>query len=127
LISQDLEGFVTSVPQDRIKAAMTHCVSRYCSINNIASIQDANISVALQQTNSGFRVFNGTYRQASKQFQRFALLDLIDLTSWSLDVGYFTCLGTVFRQIRGSPMGAPQSPALRMLVTVIEEHMWMQT
>ena len=125
LYNQDLAGFFTSIDQDRFLGAW------YMLLDFLASHMNVNpdqfFSIYPGKTNDPGDVIKGrTFRQLNVT-RKLRIGDIPDMIKAALNMQTF-CLGSkCIRQLRGSPMGSPLSPALCLMVVSISEQIWSIT
>jgi hypothetical protein len=127
--NDDLVGFFTSVPHDRIKAAVNHMTSEYirnhgCPLRK----EDIVFSAQLKENslNNDQRIFRGRTRKPGQVLQEIWLTDIDDLVDLTLQLSFFTSLGICYSQIRGACVGAPASPVICNITAAFEEHVWIK-
>jgi hypothetical protein len=124
LVNQDLVGFFTSIPTDRIVFSVQVMLQRYIGISGRP---DQDLSVPLNhKTDKYLRVFRGKRRHAGRSFQIIKLSDIVPLVQFSIKFSFFTCTNLVLSQNRGSCIGSPCSPALCSIVALCQEMFWSQ-
>jgi hypothetical protein len=126
LINDDLIGFFTSVPHDRIVQAIQHAVSRYAEHHHQQGIT-GHISVKLKEISKETRTFNGKYRKPAKNEHSFQLAHVPELCEFAIKSSHFQWCNLLYKQIQGAPIGGPASPAISHLVVSFEEQMWFET
>jgi hypothetical protein len=126
-INQDLAGFFTSVPQNRIIEALQFTLDKYFQLHPIYLSDGLSFTVELQPRDHKCRVFRGSYRKSTNQQREFWVDDIVRLARFALDSSQFSCMDQMFAQIQGSPMGSPPSPVLCSLVALHREHIWLSS
>jgi hypothetical protein len=124
LLSQDLVGFFTSIPTDRIIHSVQLMLMQYIELTGQPQ-QTFSVPVNHQQ-DKWARIFRGRRRTCSKTLRPVHLQDIVPLVTFSLDNSYFTCLQLVLSQTRGSCIGSPCSPALCSIVALVQESCWLK-
>ena len=124
--NDDLSGFYTSVPQDRILKAVTQMVAKYVHKYGIRNVGHYVFTVMDKKHTTDGRVIRGRARTETRShFVHYQ--DILDIVEFSLISGIFTSMGTVYSQTRGSCIGSPISPVLCSMTVTFEEYMWQQT
>jgi hypothetical protein len=117
--NQDLVGFFTSVPQDRIKACVKDTIAQYCRKHN------CNLSTPFRA--EGGKKYAASTRTNLKQFQTQCHLNLrqvLDIVSHTLEYPYFRVGEMIFKQTRGVMIGNPLAPILCALAIIPPESQW---
>ena len=128
MTNDDLVGFFTSVPQDRIIQSVQHMLWSYLRRHSTSQpVDQINFTTDVQTKDSRFRTFRGKIRRQQQVRRSIRLVDLIPLTQAALDYGFFTSCNAVYSQIRGSPIGSPASPAICHITVAYMEQMWVQS
>ncbi len=123
--NDDLSGFYTSIPQDRILNATRHAISRYLHHNpSPLPIEHIKFTVNHSKTAAEGRVFRGRFRRTDPSVRVIWLRHVLVLVELSLRSSMFDCCGTIFQQIRGSCIGSPLSPVLCNICAAFEEDVW---
>ncbi len=118
LTNQDLVGFFTSVPQERILDGVHRTIQLYC-IRSGATMHDsfrANTDKVPQQT------IKTNLKQMHKMVMNLHQLQV--LAKWVVENGYFQVQHRVIHQILGAPIGNPISPVLCSLAILHQEIQW---
>ena len=123
--NDDLVGFFTSVPHDRILNAAKHMLARHLATNNL-NAEEATFTVQMQEQQKTLRVFNGKYRTPSNKRYTFQAAHFVELCQTALQCSHFVYAGKLFKQTRGTPIGGPASPALAQLTVCFEEQIWSE-
>ena len=124
--NDDLIGFYTSVPQERILKAIRHLLSTYLAVHPPTK-NKIMFTVDLLQTQSNQRVFRRKTRKHAKHTYNIDFEDIQELVQMSLSLSYFVSMGVVYSQIRGSCIGSQISPTLCNITVAYEEVMWQKT
>ncbi len=127
--NDDLVGFFTSVPHDRIKAAVNHMISEY--LRNHPSPQPLETTKFSVRTledslSNDLRTFRGKVRRPGVMLREIWLGDIVALTELMLELSFFTSLGVCYSQIRGACIGAPASPVICNITAAFEEFVWIK-
>ena len=113
--NQDLVGFFTSIPADRIHDAVHQDTD-----NMIFTVFPKEKDVQL-------RIFRGTKRALQGRAFHIRLGDILLLCMLSLQTSLFTQMQQVFQQVRGSAIGNQISPIVAdIAVSYVEEQWWIQ-
>lgn len=124
--NDDLIGFYTSVPQQRILQAIAHLLSTYLR-KQPPGTKSPTFTVDIHQQDAQLRIFRGKTRKQSSNSYLIHFCDIQALVQFSLDMSYFISTGSVYSQVRGSCIGSPVSPALCNITVAYEEVMWQKT
>ena len=125
LYNQDLAGFFTSIDQDRFLGAWSMLLDFLADHMNVQP--DQYFSVYPGKSNNPGDVIKGKTFRKLNVTRKLRIGDIPDLIKAALNMQTF-CLGpTCVRQLRGSPMGSPLSPALCLMVVSISEQIWAIT
>jgi hypothetical protein len=125
--NDDLVGFYTSVPHARIIAAVTYALDRYATLQPSQTNEPITFTVQPKSKCKFTRFVRGRSFQRLGKNHFIFLQHIKALTIFTLKHSYFTSLGQVYRQKRGSCIGSPLSPALCNLTVAFEEHIWTNT
>ena len=117
LYNQDLAGFFTSIDQDRFLGAWYMLLDFLSNHMNVTP--DQFFSVYPGKSNDPGDVIKGKTFRRLNVTRKLRIGDIPDMIMQTF------CLGsTCVRQLRGSPMGSPLSPALCLMVVSISEQIW---
>jgi len=123
--NQDLAGFFTSLPKERILLALHHLLLDYCNFTG-RHIDKNVISVDVKTNHKFFRLFRGTVKPLQSLGKRpIHLAQISHIVELSFQLTAFEALGTTWKQIRGTAIGGHISPALCCLAIAHHEHTWM--
>ena len=125
--NDDLVCFYTSVPHARIIAAVTYALERYSTLQPSPTNEPIIFTVQPTSKCKFTRFVRGRSFKRLRKNHIIQLQHLLQLTTFTLKHSYFTSLGTVYKQKRGSCIGSPLSPALCNLTVAFEEHLWYNT
>ena len=121
--NDDLSGFFTSVPQDRILEAVNLLLSKYLQNNPRIKFHSCVFTVMCNKGTTDGRVIRGRARTtATSHTVHFCHLE--SLVKYCLESSVFVSLGKIFSQSRGACMGSPLAPVLCSLVATVEEYFW---
>ena len=123
--NQDLPGFFTSVSREQFFAAWKLLLSWYH--HKQGAKHDTTFTVDLRETQQVLCIFRGVRRRRAKQQVSLQLADVPDIINHALNMTIFGVHTRAIRQIRGSPMGSPLSPALCSMVIASLESVWKRT
>ena len=99
ICNDDLVGFFTSLPQDRIIQAVQHCLCTYYKIHpTTQDSEEACFSVKTLQTQTVGRVFRGQIRKTAKINRVIYVRDILDIVKSSFNVNFFQVVGVCYRQ-----------------------------
>ena len=124
--NDDLSGFFTSIPQDRIEMAIDIFLMEYLDKQRTKDIRSLTFTVLDNKGTTDGRVIRGKARTETASHLIW-FTDVADLVKYSLQLGCFTSLGRVFKQRRGSCMGSPISPVLCSLTVTVDEALWQKS
>ena len=126
LTNDDLVGFFTSVPHDRIIQSMQHAVLRYAEKEHLQGTS-GHITVRMDEKNNEGRTFNGKFRKPIQHEYSLQLNHLQQLCEFAISSSHFQWCDTLYKQVQGAPIGGPASPAISHMVVSFEEQMWYET
>ena len=86
---------------------------------------ELTFTVDIKSKDSRFRTFRGRVRHSQVTRTVFHLADIEQLVALALKMSHFTSNGSVYSQVRGSPIGSPASPAICHLTVAFLEHVWV--
>ena len=122
---QDLIGFVTSIPVNRILFCVSEVVERYISKHR-GDIQTDVFSVRLDLHDNKLRIWKGRPRRGAQKTYLVYLRDVVNICRLSCECSVFTLMGKVFRQQRGATIGNQISPTLANLTVSLLEQRFME-
>ena len=125
--NDDLTGFFTSIPQQRITDAVEFCLDLYHKNNCKKPREQVFFTVDLAEKNAKLRLSQGKVSRRSKSQVLICLADILDIVKLSFATGMFTILGKSFRQIRGTCIGNQISPVISQIAVAVKEHFWIQS
>ena len=124
IYNQDLAGFFTSIPADRILHALAKLLKQYQQqhphVNN-----DTVFTVDMQQPDTTLRLFRGRPRRAAMTKRQIRFGDIYNICSLSLQASIFSQLQQTFQQFRGSAIGNQISPVLANITVSLTEQDWL--
>ncbi|CAE7585152.1 unnamed protein product [Symbiodinium sp. CCMP2592] len=123
--NQDLIGFFTSIPVQRILDSVGEVVQRYVRKHRADITQDV-FSVRLDLQDSKLRVWKGRPRKGAQKTYLVYLQDIVAICRLSCECSVFTVMGKVFRQQRGATIGNQISPMLANLTVSLLEQRYME-
>ena len=123
--NQDLSGFFTSVSAQQFHDGWEFLLGRYTHL--FGCQHDASFTIDVVQREQSLRIFRGTRRKRAKQHVCIYIQDVADIISHALRMQIFGIAHKAFRQLKGSPMGSPISPALCSMVISGLEDIWKRT
>ena len=118
--NQDLVGFFTSIPVDRILQSVQWLLDRYL-VKRKDELDDVLFSVNLREKDTKLRIWKGKQRRSAMRVQTIFLKDVVDICKLSCEVSMFTVLGQTFRQTRGAAIGNQISPTLANATVAVHE------
>ena len=106
----DIAGFYNQVEHDRILLAIQFAIFTFASQceQGLHTVMQSHV-VRLERI---LRVFQGSWREKTKQYMTITLRDIPSLVQYLLEHSYFTVGSQVFRQRRGASMGSQFAPVL---------------
>ena len=125
LINDDLKGFFTSVPHDRIVESCIHMLDRYIQFSG-SNPHHLTLSVNFNLPAKKPRTIQGKIVQ-NRFTKSFRFNDLVPLIKICLNSSAFKCLNAVHSQSRGSCIGNPASPPLCNIVVAFHECIWQES
>jgi len=127
MYNQDLTGFFTSIPLDRIFIAVEALIREYAHQTS-SDPHQCTISVDVKTKQKHFRLFRGMVTALQSLGKRpVQLKDVPHLIQVSLKLDCFTALNRTWRQHRGVPIGGHVSPALSSVAIAYHEVLWKRT
>ena len=124
-INDDLKGFFTSVPHDRIVDSCYHMLDRYIQFSG-SNPNTLEFSVNYKLPAKKNRTIQGRVVQ-SKCVKTIRFADIIPLIKVCLSSSAFQCLSAIHTQIRGACIGNPCSPPLCNIVVAFHETIWHES
>ena len=118
--NQDLVGFFTSIPVDRILQSVQWLIDRYL-VKRKDELDDVLFSVNLREKDTKLRIWKGKQRRSAMRVQTIFLKDVVDICKLSCEVSMFTVLGQTSRQTRGAAIGNQISPTLANATNAVHE------
>ena len=123
--NQDLVGFFTSIPADRIHNAVNWMLQRYKELHQ--DTDNMIFTVFPKEKDVQLRIFRCTKRALQGRAFYIRLGDILPLCMLSLQTSLFTQMQQVFQQVRGSAIGNQISPVLAdIAVSYVEQQWWIQ-
>ena len=121
--NQDLVGFFTSIPVERILSAIQWLINGYAmtAMKRKADISTALFSVDLKEKDTKLRIWKGRQRKSAKRIHTICLRDVVGICKLSCEVSMFTVMGGTFRQTRGAAIGNQISPRLANATVAVRE------
>ena len=121
VFNEDLVGFFTSIPVQRILDSAAEMIRLYCEQQNV-HLESTRFSVLLQEKDAQPRIWRGKPRQGSRRAYSIFLKDVLPICQLNCECSVFTVLGKTFRQQRGATIGNQISPMLANLtVSLLEQ------
>ena len=121
--NDDLVGFFTSLPQQRILEDVQDMVQRYCRSNRL-DIATAVMSVPSRTHKYHQPSIQGKVSFADQPMVKIQLKHVLDIVKMSFDLGIFHVAGLSFRQTHGTAIGNQISPVLSGISVSKIEHDW---
>ena len=121
-VNQDLVGFFTSVPVERILHAINWVTEKFVELNGV-DCSNYSFTVSLREKDVKLRVWRGKPRKAGARHYSIFIKDLVDICKLSCDTSFFVVGGQVYAQCRGAAIGNQISPILANIsIAFLEEH-----
>jgi len=121
--NQDLAGFFTSIPAQRIMHSVRTLLDFYKQQHPHVD-HNTMFTVNLRQTDNTLRMFRGRPRKAANSHHQIRFGDIYDICQLSLQASIFTHMNHTFQQVRGSAIGNQISPVLANITVSHVEHQW---
>ena len=121
--NQDLVGFFTSIPVERILRSVEWLVKTFTS-NNHCDPDTYSFSVSLKGKDTKLRAWRGRPRQGGTRMYSIKLRDIVSICELSCQCSFFTVLQKVYKQQRGAVIGNQISPMLASLTVSLTEQQW---
>ena len=125
LVNDDLKGFFTSVPHNRIVDSCVHMLDRYLRFSG-SNPTNLVFSVNYKLQAKKNRTIQGRVIQ-THTLKSIRFSDIIPLIKVCLTSSAFQCLSSVHSQIRGACIGNPCSPPLCNIVVAFHETIWHES
>ena len=125
IYNQDLAGFFTSIPADRILHALARLLKQYQQQHRHVN-DDIVFTVDLRQPDTTLRLVRGRPRRAGMTKRQIRFGDIYNICSLSLQASIFSQLQQTFQQIRGSAIGNQISPVLANITVSLTEQDWLE-
>ena len=122
--NDDLVGFFTSLPQQRILEDVQDMIQRYCRSNRL-DIATAVMSVPSRTHKYHQPSIQGKVSFADQPMVKIQLKHVLDIVKMSFDLGIFHVAGLSFRQTHGTAIGNQISPVLSGISVSKIEHDWV--
>ena len=123
--NQDLVGFFTSIPVDRILQSIDAIISRYC-YRHALQLADVVFSVLLKEKDVNLRIWRGRPRKAAQRPYLIHLQDVRAICHLSCECSVFSVMQCIFRQRRGATIGNQISPMLANATVSLEEQRFVE-
>ena len=121
--NDDLVGFFTSLPQQRILDDVQDMIQRYCYSNHL-DFTTAIMSVPTRTHKYHQPSIQGKATFADQPMVKIHLKHVLDIVKMSFDLGIFHVAGHSFRQTHGTAIGNQISPVLSGISVSKVEHDW---
>eukprot|EP00439_Symbiodinium_sp_Y106_P057401 s2246_g8.t1 len=121
--NQDLVGFFTSLPTDQIMQTINHLIDSYAALQS-TEFNKIKFTVQLGASEPKLRIFQGSYKCHKSKTGTIFLKDLSRICQLSLETSFFTQMGRIFKQTRGSAIGNQISPSLANIAVSYKEQQW---
>ena len=121
--NQDLVGFFTSIPFDRILRSVEWLVETFIC-NNHCDPDTYSFSASLKEKDTKLRVWRGRPGQGGARMYRINLRDIVSICELSCQRSFFTVLQKVYKQQRSAAIGNQTSPMLASLTVSLIEQQW---
>ena len=124
--NQDLVGFFTSLPTDQIMMAVNQLIDSYAN-TQVTEFNKIKFTVQLGASEPKLRVFQGSYKRHKSKTGTIFLKDLSRICQLSLETSFFTQMGRIVKQTRGSAIGNQISPSLANIAVSYKEQQWYES
>ena len=125
--NEDLEGFYTSIPQERILAATRHMIMRYFEQHPSDDPSSVVLSTIMSQKQRQGRTIRGRSYVRQNLTKQIHVGDIEELVKLAIECSYVTVMGIVYIQVRGAPIGSQAAPAICNLTVSFDEEVWQIT
>ena len=125
--NEDLEGFYTSIPQERITAATVHMMEQYLKHHPSQDPSTMVLSVNLSTKQRIGRTIRGKSYARQNLTKQIRFCDIPVLVEFAITCSYITVMGQVFKQKRGAPIGSQTAPSICNYTVAFEEYVWQHT
>ena len=102
--NQDLVGFFTSIPVERILRSVEWLVETFTT-NNHCDPDTYSFSVSLKEKDTKLRVWRVRPRQGGARMYSIRLRDIVSICELSCQCSFFTVLQKVYKPQRGAALG----------------------
>ena len=114
------------MPTDQIIAAGDHLIDSYAALQQ-TDFNLIKFTVQLGASEPKLRVFQGRYKRHRSKTGTILSKDLSCICQLSLETSFFTQMGRIFKQTRGSAIGNQISPSLANIAVSYKEQQWFDT
>ena len=126
MLNDDLKGFFTSVPADRILGAILHLTQHYQETNPDRRGNKAICFTVPQKIMSKTRIIRGKSFTKSTKNRILYLSDFVEIAKLAIEQSFFVCMDSVYSQSRGAIIGGHASPVLCAAAVAYEEFIWIR-
>ena len=103
--------------------AVNHLIDSYAALQS-TEFSKIKFTVQLGASEPKLRIFQGSYKRHRSKTGTIFLKDLSRICQLSLETSFFTQMGRIFKQTRGSAIGNQISPSLANIAVSYKEQQW---
>ena len=103
--------------------AVSHLIDSYAALQS-TEFNKIKFTVQLGASEPKLRIFQGSYKRRRSKTGTIFLKDLSRICQLSLETSFFTQMGRIFKQTRGSAIGNQISPSLANIAVSYKEQQW---
>ena len=112
----DIKNMYTELPQDIIIKSIQFMFHNIKQLRKYRKYR----KISIPRSKQGKAFFG--YSQNYRSFITLSFQDIINITTFDIRSVYFTSLGTILHQFKGSPMGSPGSSSYAICTCMYYEH-----
>jgi hypothetical protein len=124
--NDDLKGFFTSVPKEKIMTAISHIICSYVGLDKIRREYKSICFTVPHKITSKCRLIRGKSFTKSTTNKVIYLADIFEISQLALSFSQFVCMNTCYQQTRGAIIGGHASPILCAAAVAFQEHLWQR-
>ena len=106
--------------------AVNQLIDSYAN-TQVTEFNKIKFTVQLGASEPKLRVFQGSYKRHKSKTGTIFLKDLSRICQLSLETSFFTQMGRIFKQTRGSAIGNQISPSLANIAVSYKEQQWYES